>query len=291
MLQPLSFAPLSLSQKQQVEAIRTASANTLYVYTFTSLFAWQEDEQYEICLLDDAFLVKNGAEGEHAYLFPCGSESGKKQLIDALLAYSHPVFYTLTEDDKLFLEREYPGQFVFEECRSEFPYLYDRQEQTLLSGKRYKRLRHRINQGRAVARHWDIQPLSEENIARALRLNQRWAEQQSGDALADTRAAQEALNHFSDLSVWGLLFEADGEDIAYVAGCFVSEEIFDISFCKVLDNRCDCFVKWSLYSALPPAVKIVDSEEDLGLEGLRKHKMLRIPKELTRVWKGSYIHE
>ena len=72
-----------------------------------------------------------------------------------------------------------------------------------------------------------------------------------------------------------------------MAGCFITPEIFDISFCKVLDNRCDCFVKWALYRALPPAVTTVDSEDDMGIAGLRTHKLLRKPKELTRVWKGS----
>ena len=41
--------------------------------------------------------------------------------------------------------------------------------------------------------------------------------------------------------------------------------------------------------ALPPEVKTVDSEDDMGLIGLRKHKLLRKPKDLTRVWKGSSV--
>ena len=84
-----------------------------------------------------------------------------------------------------------------------------------------------------------------------------------------------------------MLFRADGEDVAYVAGVFVTPQIFDISFCKVLDKECDCFIKWALYCALPADVKTVDSEEDMGLEGLRTHKLLRRPKELVRIWKGK----
>ena len=80
---------------------------------------------------------------------------------------------------------------------------------------------------------------------------------------------------------------ADGEDIAYVLGTFITPEIFDICFCKVLDKRCDYYIKWELYRILPCQVKTVDSEEDMGLEGLRTHKLLRRPKELIRVWKGD----
>jgi hypothetical protein len=43
-----------------------------------------------------------------------------------------------------------------------------------------------------------------------------------------------------------------------------------------------------LCEALPQEVKTVDCEEDLGIEGLRKNKLSRQPKELVRIWKGSY---
>ena len=283
----LSFEPVSLSQMEKVEMIRRSSGNTLYVYTFVSLFTWQEYEQYEICISDDAFIVKDGLMGKSAFLFPCGSDEGKKRLIDAVLCYDSLVFSSLTDMDKLFLEENYPDRFVFEECRDEFPYLFDKQEQIALRGKEYKNLRHQINIGRAAAKEWTIEPMTDNNVQTALSINQRWQNNRDTDDLADSVAAQTALNNFSKLEMWGLIFKADGRDIAYAAGSFITPEIFDVCFCKVLDNRCDCFIKWALYSALPEEIKTVDSEDDLGLEGLRRHKLLRKPKELTRIWKGS----
>ena len=148
---PLAFSPIELSQREQAERIRLACGNTLYVYSFASLFAWQEDEQYEICLRDDAFLIKNGAAGAHTYLFPCGTDEAKKDLIDTLLQYEQPVFTSLTDKDKHFLEKAYPQQFSFDEIRDEFIYLYDRKEQVALEGKAFRNLRRNINAGRAKA--------------------------------------------------------------------------------------------------------------------------------------------
>ncbi len=285
----LTFTPIELPQMERVEAIRSASGSTLYVYTFVSLFAWREYERYGICFCDDAFLVKNGLSGDGAYLFPCGSKEGKKKLIDALLLREKPVFYSVTDADKRFLEYTYPGRFSFEDCRDEYPYLYDKDAQIGMAGKDYKRLRHQVNLGRAAARAWSLEPLTEGNVERALSLNRQWAEGRGENDLADTAAAEAALRSFTALHLWGILFRADGRDIAYVAGCFITPEIFDISFCKVLDKRCDCFIKWALYRALPAEVTTVDSEDDMGVAGLRTHKLLRRPKELTRVWKGSLI--
>ena len=284
----LTFEQIDLSHMEPIEAIRSASGSTLYVYTFASLYAWREFEQYQVCFGDNAFLIKNGAGGDHEYLFPCGSAEGKRKLIDALVQQEAPVFYSVTDADKRFLEHAYPGRFRFEDLRDEYPYLYDKDEQIALAGKEYKSLRHQVNIGRAVAREWSTEPLTGDNTDRALALNRRWAERRAADDLADTIAAETALRHFSQLRLWGMLFLADGEDAAYVAGCFITPEIFDVCFCKVPDQRCDCFIKWALYRALPPEVKTVDSEDDMGIPGLRTHKLLRRPKELTRVWKGIW---
>lgn len=281
------FTPITLTQMDQVEAIRTASGSTLYVYTFASLFSWREAERYSIYISDDAFLIKYGARGENAYLFPCGSLAGKQRMIDALLQHEPPTFYYVSDDDKLFLEGMYPGRFDFTACRNDYPYLYDKDAQIELAGKDYKGLRHKVNQGRAVARAWSSEPLTAENTDRARAITRKWAEGRTADDPTDVPAVEAALDSFSFLPVWGVLFMADGEDIAYVLGTFITPEIFDICFCKVLDKRCDYYIKWELYRILPCQVKTVDSEEDMGLEGLRTHKLLRRPKELIRVWKGD----
>lgn len=286
--QPLVFSPISLSQKERVEAIRKAYGNTLYVYTFASLFAWQTVEQYEICFDNAAFIIKSGVVGKNAYLFPCGADSDKKHLIDSLLAYDKPCFYSVTDEDKRFLENEYPNRFAFEEYRDEFIYLYDRKKQVELKGKAFKNLRHNVNAGRSMAKEWSTEALTQANAERAMAINRQWAELNSSNGLADIAAAQCALENFSQLSMWGLLFKADGKDTAYIAGSFITPEIFDLCFCKVLNRGCDFFVRWTLCDALPQEVKTIDCEEDLGIEGLRINKLSRQPEELIRIWKGSY---
>ena len=207
------FTPITLTQMDQVEAIRTASGSTLYVYTFASLFSWREAERYSIYISDDAFLIKYGARGENAYLFPCGSLAGKQRMIDALLQHEPPTFYYVSDDDKLFLEGMYPGRFDFTACRNDYPYLYDKDAQIELAGKDYKGLRHKVNQGRAVARAWSSEPLTAENTDRARAITRKWAEGRTADDPTDVPAVEAALDSFSFLPVWGVLFMADGEDI------------------------------------------------------------------------------
>lgn len=285
----LAFTPITLSQMERVEAIRRSSGSTLYVYSFASLFVWQEHELYGICMTEDAFVVKHGVRGENVYMFPCGSQDGKKRLIDALLLSGSPSFSYVCDDDRRFLESEYPGRFAFTDCRDDYPYLYDKNEQIALEGRDFKSLRHQVRLGRDVADEWTTEPMTAENVSRAVIINRKWANARPDGDPADIAAAGTALERFSDLRLWGALFCADGKDIAYVAGVFVTPRIFDVSFCKVLDKRCDCFIKWALYRALPDEVETVDSEEDMGLEGLRTHKMLRRPKELVRIWKGTLL--
>ena len=283
----VSFAPIDISQMETVETIRCASGSTLYVYSFASLFTWREHEMYSICLTDDAFLIKHGVRGDDVYMFPCGSESGKKRLIDALMQSGRPTFSFVGDDDKAFLENEYPGMFTFTDCRDDYPYLYDKNEQIALQGKEFKNLRHQIHLGRVAANEWSSEPLTAENAERALEITRKWAQGRDADDPTDVLAIEAALGCFDLLRLRGVLFMADGEDVAYILGTYVTPEIFDICFCKVLDKRCDCYIKWAFYLSLPEEVRTVDSEEDMGIEGLRKHKLLRRPKELVRIWKGS----
>lgn len=283
----LRFTPITLSMMDRVEGIRAASGSTLYVYTFASMFVWQEAEGYAICLSDDAFVVRHGVRGDGVYMFPCGSAAGKKRLIDALVRDGSPSFSYVTDEDRAFLESEYPGKFSFTDCRDDYPYLYDRADQIALSGKNYKTLKHHVKTGLASAQVWTWEFLTSENVGRAIDITREWAQARTVGDLADTEAAETALRYFETLKLWGVLFKADGVDAAYVAGIFVTPEIFDTSFCKALDKRLDSFIKWELCRLLPPEVKTIDSEEDMGIEGLRTHKLMRQPKELIRIWKGS----
>ena len=270
----------------RVEAIRAVSGSTLYVYTFASLFVWQEAERYSICISSDAFVVRHGVRGDDVYMFPCGSASGKKRLIDALMEGGSPSFSYVTDEDKAFLENEYPGKFSFVDCRDDYPYLYNRDDQIALKGKNYKTLRNHVHSGLASAGEWTCELLTPDNVPRAIDITREWAKARTDGDLGDAEPAEAALRHFEALKLWGVLFKADGVDAAYIAGIFVTPEIFDTSFCKVLDKRRDSFIKWELFRHLPPEVKTVDSEEDMGLEGLRTHKLMRQPKELIRIWKG-----
>ena len=285
----LQFTPITLQQMDRVEAIRAASGSTLYVYTFASLFAWQETERYAICVSEDAFVVRHGCRGENVYMFPCGSDSGKKRLTDALLAGGSFSFSYVTDEDRLFLENEYPGKFSFTDCRDDYPYLYDKDEQIALEGKNYRKLKHHVMTGLESAQAWTYELLSPDNVPRAIEITREWVKGRAPGDVGDAVAAETALMNFDTLKLWGALFMADGADAAYIAGVFVTPEIFDTSFCKVLDKRCDSFIKWKLCCLLPPGVKTVDSEEDMGLEGLRTHKLMRCPKELVRVWRGEAI--
>ena len=282
----IMFTPIDISQMERLEAIRSMSGSTLYVYSFASLFAWQEHEMYSVCMTEDAFLIKHGVRGDNVYLFPCGSESGKKRLIDALIKSGHPTFSFVCDEDKAFLEKEYPEMFDFVTCRDDYPYLYDKNEQIALKGKDFKSLRHQIHLGQQAAKKWSVEPLTAENVDRAREITRKWVEGRNVNDPTDVSAIEVALDNFELLKLSGEIFIADGKDVAFILGTYVTPEIFDICFCKVLDKRCDCYIKWAFYLALPEIVKTVDSEEDMGIEGLRMHKLLRRPKELVRIWKG-----
>lgn len=283
----LTFEKLTLPDKDRLEKIRGISGNSVYTYTFPTLFSWQEEEDYSVCFSDSAFLVKNGARGANAYLAPCGTEDGVCSMMNALFESGSFELSFVSDTDKALLENRFPGRIRFEECRNDFPYLYDRLAQVELAGKQYKKLRHKINHGKD-SYNWEIEEISESNFRSAIEINRVW-QSATDTQTTDCPAADRALENFRALDMCGFLFRADGKDAGYVLGSFINSSTFDINFCKMLIPETDCYIKWETYRLLPDSVTTVDCEEDMGLEGLRLHKMQRLPKKLETMWKGSFV--
>jgi len=285
----IEFLQPDFCHQEKIEAIRLASYNRIYTYSFPTLYCWAEEEQYRFSITDGAFLTQNPARGNRAYLAPCGTDEGKKKLVEALLRETSPEFYFLGEQDLDFFNRNFPGSFAFEECPNDASYLFDRSEQLALTGERFKRLRHKVHQSEKQYR-WSVEPITPDNIHRAMKINRIWAEGKE-NMKSDLLAATKGLENLEKLHMWGRLFTADGEDVAYILGSFVTPEIFDTNFSKTTLPDIDAYVRWRFFRELPESVTLLDSEEDMGLAGLREHKLRRVPCGMRKVWKGFLIHE
>lgn len=278
------FHPITLKDRAAVEDIRRRSGNFLAAYTYTSLYLWKDDCRFTICVEQDAFMVRFEARGKNAFQFPCGSPEKQREFVAWVKTLPDASLHYLRQPEVEFLESEFPGEFICEEVRGDFEYLYDRDEQIKLQGGDFKRLRSRIRRA-AEASVWKVELLDESNISRAEKVVRRWeAEHGRMKGKADSRPTLEAFRHFSELELHGIILSEGGNDRAAAFGTMVSEEIFDLNFSKTLVPNIDEYLHWELYKTLPETVRIINQEDDVDSPGIRRHKLNAKPSELVKLW-------
>ena len=274
--------------KTEIDALRAANGHRSASHAFASLYCWQREMGLSVLLREGVFAVRCLRRGENVWFFPCGERRAVRELVGALLEIGELRLCYLREEDKVFLEREFAGRFRFTAREDDAEYLYDRRAQAALAGKDFLAARkyiHRLEAGHEVT----SEPLGEENLAEAAALVAGWRSRSEGTAgLADTDASATLLRCRRELDVTGVLVRVDGAPGAVMAGFPLGGGMFDLALGK---QRCFLtgtaeYARRAFCAALPEMYTLVNGEEDLGIEGLRRVKRKMRPVGWMMMYEG-----
>jgi len=276
-MQNCPFAPLSLSDRAFVERVRGEDRRSSHC--FASLYLWRDSMDLSILRGDRAFLIRCGAKGRGHYFFPCGDRA---ESLDMMLSLPEDAcFHYASDADCLWLRETLPGRYVCGESRDDWEYLYDRAAQQDLGGKAYKSLRSAVNRS---LRQPDrtVVSLDEVPLEELLDLTDRWEEMKGQST--DSSATRTALLNREALGLEGSALLRGGCLAAFALGSRVSSDTAILHVCKALDEEDFAGMDWELLRRFPPAVRLLNREEDLGLPGLRAHKLNLHPIDFLRLW-------
>jgi uncharacterized protein len=282
----VEFRPIELGHKDIIEHIRRCCGHNLSSHAFSSLFIWQEQMKLKLYLSKQLFCIRCEDKDNGNYFFPCGSDEEKLRFIPKLLNLGAVSFRYMREEDRCFLEKYFPGRFEFESAREDWEYVYAREEQVRLEGSEFKHLRSKVHKGEQ-AHDWTTIKLSRETIPLAADITRSWRCEAKHNAVsADIGATLKALKFFDELNLSGVLMLNGQVPLAFALGTVISEDTFDLHISKTLEKDIDCYLKWELFKQLPDQIAYINREEDLGIEGLRIHKIRMKPVRFNELWKG-----
>lgn len=265
---------------------------------FGTLFIWRLRYKFKICKYKD-FIIKQCLtdNGELCYFYPMG-HGDIKDAVDAVIAHAHDnqiklQFISLTEDMKNQLDELYPGRFQFENVRDSADYIYSTEKLATLAGRKYHSKRNHISafEQKHSVRYERITP---ENMHIALDICRSWCVENgcSENALdSEFCAIRETVNNYDELGFMGAIIYADGVPAAMTIGERINSKVFIIHFEKTTPefkgaypviNR--DFVRNELMS-----YQLVNREEDMGIEGLRKAKLSYRPEILLEKYNGILL--
>lgn len=292
----IAFEPIALPQKTDYDRYLLSCENRGCEYSFTNLFIWGRQKA---ALLNGHLALFSQFDRRTLYPFPVGF-GDKKPVLDAIIADSAargiPCRLSgLTEADIRLLESLYPQRFCFHPDRNSFDYVYRIDDLADLPGRAYQKKRNQINRFLQTYSHYALTPITPDNLPQAWEVFDLWYTQRSHsdptmDFHMEKTAVKKALDNYAALQLEGMLLFLDGKPVAVSIASALSEDTFDVHFEKALEGVVSgyAFINRGFSRYLREkyaAVKWLNREDDLGLEGLRKAKLDYHPHHLVeKAW-------
>ena len=208
-------------------------------YTFGNNFVWRNFYNVEIAFEDGFYFCRFGEEGNYKFSFPAG----------------HMPLMEL-----------YPGSKAgFSRDTSDYIYLAE--DLAELKGKKYHAKRNHLN--RFYENNWSYEPLTADNMAECIEMNDRWCKENLGcEAVSEEDRSKRdeecivrcSFKYFGELEYIGGVLRVDGKVQAFrdYQGAYTA---INREFVKSLGGK----------------FKYINREDDTGAENLRKAKLSYYP--------------
>ncbi len=285
---PVTVSP-DIGMKEDIDRIFYKYGHGDSAHSFPSIFMWKDDMDLSVHLEENLYSVRCGWKGSNSWFFPCGSDDAKRSFIGALLETEDPSFCYMTEEDRDFLIREFPGTFSVEETPDDSEYIYDRQEMVEMKGGRHARTRayiHSLEREHAVS--WE--PVSKDNFDQMLEISRQWVRSsEEASQVTDDHAARNFFDHWDGFNAGGVIVYVDGEPMAMAVGFLLTDDCFDCTLQQSTDNIQGLagYLHAAFAKNAPEGVSFLNWEEDLGLQGLRMMKRQRMcPCRMITMYRG-----
>ena len=271
----LKFEDITLDLKDEYRSY--TKGVTLSGYSFSNIFMSRDCTYYKYARVNGGILVVCFPPGEEPRcLFPVGTKDLKDAVAQMRETFGRVKFAYLTYCMRQMLTRSLGEDIKFSCSLDNADYVYDVGSLIELSGKQYHGKKNFVN--RFASRYdYEYIELSSENICMIDPLIVKWFDEHPGyeaPLFNERIAICELVHNFDALGLSGAAIKADDTIAAFTLGeqltddmCHILIEKGDTRFPGVYPtiNRDFLEHRWS-------DMKLVNREEDMGLEGLRKAK-------------------
>ena len=281
----IPFRKPQLSDREWVSACMRATHFQNCDYTFGNHFIWADSNRILIAELDGFYCAASGPDDALLYNFPAG-EGDVRPVIEALRkdAAERGTPFVLRGMDaaaSAWLDAAFPGAFTLSTNRDYCDYIYLSERLSSLSGKKLHGKRNHIN--RFMENDWVYEPITQDNIADARRMNDEWCKRynctEDPGLNHEACAVKRAFENFFALGFTGGLLRVNGHVVAYTMGEPVNEDTFVVHIEKAFPDVQGAYpmINQQFVRHACANYKYVNREEDLGDEGLRKAKLSYYP--------------
>ena len=304
----MTFHPLKLYDREAMQAVTLPSGRRNCNYNFANLVGWQFWYSTEVCVLENAVVLRYPFDGQRAYMV-CTSEALSPELIEALFDDSNGDLTLIGLEDSqvaqlsifnfpLELARFHKAErlkelsITTEPVRDQYDYIYRRTDLATLHGRHLDAKRNHIHRFRAEHPDFEYRPLTPELFDECRRLTEIWQveknvnvnDNDNGNETIDAehRVMETIFSNWDALGMIGGSIFVDGRMVAFTYGAAVTADTFDVCVEKA-DRHVEgafAIINQQFAEHLPEQYIYLNREEDMGIPGLRQAKLSYHPEIL-----------
>ncbi len=292
----LEFRRIEITDKPWIDkALRCAQFKGCE-YTFGNNFVWRNVYNTQVCDYSGGYFIRFCVDGKPKYAIPTGDDTMSAEERIKLLeqhckdAGEQFLLYSNKRMLNLLIEHMYPDA----ECvynRDSSDYLYLAEDLAELKGKKYHSKRNHLN--RFYENDWSFEPLTADNMAECIEMNERWCEENLEACPvcdSDEHKSKEdescivrcSFKYFDKLGYTGGVLRVNGEVQAFTFGEPSADDTFVVHVEKALRQYQGAYaaINREFVVSLGGRYRFINREEDTGAENLRKAKLSYHPYRL-----------
>lgn len=297
----IEFRPVRLEDRATIERFTMSSDITNCDLSFANMFCWQEVYHSAWAIVDGFLVIRFHIDGGDrlGYMQPVG-EGDCARIIPALREEAHAHgqrlrIIGLTDRGREMIRQMHIGQFAFESDRALEDYVYAADDLRNLPGRRYQPKRNHINRFMAEYPDYRYEELTPDRFDECMQLEREWRRNHEGhtsELCAEQRAMQRAFAHFAELGMTGGCIYVGERMVAFTYGSAVNDHTFDTHVEKADTDYDGAFTVINCLFArhLPERFTLINREEDLGIEGLRRAKLSYHPAVIQHKFTAIHLH-
>lgn len=275
----MKFEPLKIEHRAAFEAaIRSVTDTVAWEYSFAVIWLWNAYDNAKICI-DDGMVFLYTVVGEKMIFYPpyCAPDRVQEAL-DKIEAYcraqGHP-FYVRGLSDEMLAGVD-QARYQIEADRDSFDYVYAAEDLITLKGKKFHSKRNYVTRFTAKYPDYSFRPFVSDDGAPLLKLYDKWnAHVEHETLLTERHAIARAFLYREQLGLLIYVLEVGGEAIGFsvcVPGVNgVMHNLFEKGDTEY-EGVYQAVNKFTAEACFGE-YRLINRQEDMGIEGLRKAKL------------------
>ncbi len=284
------FKPIELDDKAVLDDYLRRYPPLASEYTFTNLFAWKNAYHYALARYGEGLFIRKRDGAEASLLQPL-VPGDALEAVRAGVNYlrertPQPRLERLGEDFIARLPAEH-ADFLVSEDRDNFDYLYRVDELIELAGPQFHDKKNLLNQFERRYQY-TYTPLTQELANECVKFQHAWCVEKNCERIAglnqENCAARVMLRDFDRLGLLGGVLLLDDQLAAYTLGEPLNPETLVIHVEKGRTGVTGIYqaINREFLRHTAQHFTLVNREQDLGFEGLRKAKLSYNPVRLVK---------